>query len=115
MQFVLIANEQVTFFSVSLIYAINNCFRLPVDTWFGVEAGAFYDCIIPETIEELWGPIPLGKIDKMRYLLLKINIKVEILQAKNMQPIIYIVIAIRWRIAFAVYWVLFPHNYTFTI
>ena len=85
-----------------MIYAINNCFRLPVDTWFGVEAGAFYDCIIPETIEELWGPIPLGKIDKMRYLLLKINIKVQILQAKNVQPNIYIVKAIRWRIALAV-------------
>ena len=85
-----------------MIYAINNCFRLPVDTWFGVEAGAFYDCIIPETIEELWGPIPLGKIDKMRYLLLKINIKVQILHAKNVQPNIYIVKAIRWRIALAV-------------
>ena len=29
------------------------------DVKFSVAAGAFYDCIIPEQVESLWGPIPL--------------------------------------------------------
>ena len=29
------------------------------DVKFTVAAGAFYDCIIPEQVESLWGPIPL--------------------------------------------------------
>ncbi len=28
----------------------------------GVEEGAFYDTIIPETVSALWGPIPLGEL-----------------------------------------------------
>ena len=90
-----------------MIYAINYCFRLHVETWFGVEAGAFYDCIIPETIEELWGPIPLGKIDKISYCIAKNRHKIKMLHAKmcNQLYILFMyiyVIEIMWRIAFAV-------------
>jgi len=31
----------------------------PVDMVFGIQPGTFYDCIMPETIQSLWGPIPL--------------------------------------------------------
>ena len=29
------------------------------DTVFSIKPGAFYDCIIPETVSSLWGPVPL--------------------------------------------------------
>ena len=32
------------------------------DVKFSVAAGAFYDCIIPEQVESLWGPIPLQRL-----------------------------------------------------
>jgi hypothetical protein len=36
--------------------------REACDHILGVEAGAFYDTIIPETVSALWGPVPLGKL-----------------------------------------------------
>ena len=33
-------------------------------TCFKIMVGAFYDCIIPEDIESLWGPIPLQKLPR---------------------------------------------------
>ena len=27
-----------------------------------IDPGTFYDCIMPEQIEALWGPVPLGKL-----------------------------------------------------
>jgi hypothetical protein len=36
--------------------------REACDHVLGVEAGAFYDTIIPETVSALWGPIPLGRL-----------------------------------------------------
>ncbi len=34
------------------------------DVWksYSIEAGAFYDSVIPEQIESLWGPIPLERL-----------------------------------------------------
>ena len=29
---------------------------------FEIEAGSFYDCVMPEDVEALWGPIPLSKL-----------------------------------------------------
>lgn len=40
----------------------NERFGKPKDTSFQIMLGAFYDCIIPEDIESLWGPIPLQKL-----------------------------------------------------
>ena len=31
---------------------------------FKIQPGSFYDCIIPENIESLWGPIPMQKLPK---------------------------------------------------
>ena len=31
----------------------------PNDVKFSVSPGTFYECIIPEKVESLWGPIPL--------------------------------------------------------
>ena len=33
-------------------------------TWrqFSIEAGSFYDCVIPEDAEALWGPVPVPKL-----------------------------------------------------
>ena len=35
-----------------------------LDTSFKIMVGSFYDCIIPEDIEPLWGPIPLQKLPR---------------------------------------------------
>ena len=32
------------------------------DTVFSIQPGAFYDCIMPETVRPLWGPIPLESL-----------------------------------------------------
>ena len=40
----------------------NERFGKPKDTCFKILVGSFYDCIIPEDVESLWGPIPLGKL-----------------------------------------------------
>lgn len=34
----------------------------PVDMVFGIQPGSFYDCIMPETVQQLWGPIPLERL-----------------------------------------------------
>lgn len=36
----------------------------PVESKFHIQPGAFYDCIIPEDVESLWGPIPLQKLPR---------------------------------------------------
>ena len=36
----------------------------PVASKFHIEAGSFYDCVIPEDVESLWGPIPLQRLPK---------------------------------------------------
>ena len=39
--------------------------RLPEElVWkkFTIDPGTFYDCIMPEQVEALWGPIPLGRL-----------------------------------------------------
>ena len=41
----------------------NERFGKPRDSvGFSIMVGAFYDCIIPEDVESLWGPIPLQKL-----------------------------------------------------
>ena len=41
----------------------NERFGKPKDTvGWTIMVGAFYDCIIPEDVESLWGPIPLQKL-----------------------------------------------------
>ena len=41
----------------------NERFGKPRDSvGFNIMVGAFYDCIIPEDVESLWGPIPLQKL-----------------------------------------------------
>ena len=41
----------------------NERFGKPRDSVsFSIMVGAFYDCIIPEDVESLWGPIPLQKL-----------------------------------------------------
>ena len=35
-----------------------------LDTSFKIMVGSFYDCIIPEDVEPLWGPIPLQKLPR---------------------------------------------------
>jgi hypothetical protein len=42
----------------------NERFGKQTDTCFTIQVGSFYDCIIPEQIEKLWGPIPLQKLPK---------------------------------------------------
>ena len=39
---------------------IDNISCSSIDMVFGILPGSFYDCIMPETIQSLWGPIPLG-------------------------------------------------------
>ena len=43
---------------------INMTHETPKKVWkrFTIEAGSFYDCIMPEKIEALWGPIPLSRL-----------------------------------------------------
>ena len=36
--------------------------REPIDMVFGIKPGAFYDAIIPETVQSLWGPVPLERL-----------------------------------------------------
>lgn len=36
--------------------------RENVDVHLSIVEGAYYDCIIPEDIESLWGPIPLERL-----------------------------------------------------
>ena len=33
-----------------------------VDMVFGIRPGTFHDCIIPETVQSLWGPVPLERL-----------------------------------------------------
>ena len=40
----------------------NERFGKAKDTCFKIMVGSFYDCIIPEDVESLWGPIPLQKL-----------------------------------------------------
>ena len=42
----------------------NERFGKPKDTCFKILVGSFYDCIIPEDVESLWGPIPLQKLPR---------------------------------------------------
>ena len=34
----------------------------PKDQVFSIMPGTFYDCVIPETVASLWGPIPLERL-----------------------------------------------------
>ena len=34
----------------------------PKDMVFSILPGTFYDCVIPETVSSLWGPIPLERL-----------------------------------------------------
>jgi len=36
----------------------------PVESKFRIQPGSFYDCVIPEDVESLWGPIPLQKLPR---------------------------------------------------
>ena len=36
--------------------------QIPVWKKFTIEAGTYYDCIMPENIESMWGPVPLKKL-----------------------------------------------------
>ena len=36
--------------------------NVPVWKKFDIEAGTYYDCIMPENIESMWGPVPLKKL-----------------------------------------------------
>ena len=33
---------------------------------FNIQGGAFYDCVMPEQLESLWGPIPLPKLPSVQ-------------------------------------------------
>ena len=34
----------------------------PIDMVFGIKPGTFHDAIIPETVQSLWGPVPLERL-----------------------------------------------------
>lgn len=36
----------------------------PTESKFHIQPGSFYDCIIPEDVESLWGPIPLQRLPR---------------------------------------------------
>ncbi len=36
----------------------------PTESKFRIQPGSFYDCIIPEDVETLWGPIPLQRLPR---------------------------------------------------
>jgi hypothetical protein len=40
----------------------NPRFGAATEARFRIEAGSFYDCVIPENIKSLWGPIPLQSL-----------------------------------------------------
>ncbi len=40
----------------------NKRFGSATDARFRIEPGSFYDCVIPENIKSLWGPIPLQSL-----------------------------------------------------
>ena len=42
----------------------SNLSSRPTDMVFGIQPGSFSDCIIPETVRTLWGPIPLETLPK---------------------------------------------------
>ena len=44
------------------ILELDNISCMATDTVFGIKPGTFYDSIIPETVQSLWGPIPLEKL-----------------------------------------------------
>ncbi len=33
-----------------------------MDRMLKIEAGAYYDCVMPEDVEALWGPVPLRRL-----------------------------------------------------
>ena len=39
----------------------------PKDMVFSIMPGTFYDCVIPETVSSLWGPIPLERLPEGVY------------------------------------------------
>ena len=36
-----------------------------METLLVIEDGSFYDAVIPESVESLWGPVPLGKYARL--------------------------------------------------
>lgn len=43
---------------------MNERLGTPTESKFRIQPGSFYDCIIPEDVETLWGPIPLQRLPK---------------------------------------------------
>ena len=41
---------------------LDNISCTSADTVFGIKPGAFYDTIMPETVQSLWGPVPLDTL-----------------------------------------------------
>ena len=45
-----------------LMNLTNERLGLPVESRFKIQPGSFYECVIPEEVETLWGPIPLQRL-----------------------------------------------------
>ena len=45
-----------------LMNLTNERLGLPVESRFKIQPGSFYECVIPEDVETLWGPIPLQRL-----------------------------------------------------
>ena len=41
---------------------MDNISSTTIDTVFGIKPGSFYDTIIPESVQSMWGPIPLERL-----------------------------------------------------
>lgn len=45
-----------------LMNLTNERLGLPVESRFKIQPGSFYECVMPEEVETLWGPIPLQRL-----------------------------------------------------